>query len=338
LNKQKGLSSRCIQGDFPVQGVPHEDARSLLRGALGAFGVESEYFVALGANGSPWWHIEPEDPINWLAMLAQSRDDGAPTGHGYSPIRSRQGDGLEDLTVLSSDGARVLLLETHEDRILTFRLPTRSMAEGRMLLDLVKELDPVANTVPSDPRERLRYYSLGVAASGFRSIGVPIDAGAMHPGPRCRRRWSWDAATGERSSFFLEGLATIDASAAEHWNEIWARYSALRQNCLERLESMDANALERQYFVLSLESLDASPPVRSVPPRYLVSAGRSGPLTWTMMAKANPPPDWIATLWDRGHLDRLFVATPPAEVVLGFLATATGIEGFLYDIDEVRSA
>ena len=288
---------RSLRSSSSLEGRKREQ-RLWLRGALGAFGVEQTYFVALGANGSPWWCVEPDDPVDWLATLACSQDDGTPKGHGSSPIRSRQGDGVEDLTVLSPDGARALLLQTWEDEILAFQMPTRLLVHravsGHMLLALVKELDPTANAVPTDARERLRQAVRGVRAYGFHAdSSIRIEAAALRPGPRCRRRWSWDASAGERSRFFLEALAALDASG------------------------------------------DAEP---SVARRYWVSAGAFGPLTWTRMAAASPPPDWISTLWDRGHLNRLFVVAPTEDAVLGFLATATGIEGFLHDIDEVRSA
>lgn len=271
-----------------------------LRGALAAFGIEHAYFVALGPKGSPWWHVEPEDPVDWLATLAQRRDDEAPEGHGLSPIRSRQGRGVEDLTVLSLDGRRALLLQTHEDELKSFSFFTDVLVHraesGDRLLALVKALHAppraAAGEPPLDPRARLRNALQTAYATGFwANSQIRIQAEALRPRSHCRIRWSWDTSTGERSRFFLEAL--------------------------EALDSAPITAPTGERF-------------------YMLSIGAVGPLTWIHTARC-PPPDWISTLWDRGSLDRLFIVEKTESAVLGFLATTTGIEGFLYDMAEVRS-
>lgn len=173
-----------------------------LRGALGAFGVERAYLVALGPDGSPWWHVEPEEPVDWLAALARSCDHGAPSGHGRSPIRSRWGDGVEDLTVLSFDGARALLLETAEDELCSSSLSTEVLVHRAASRERVRAL---ASGVPG----------LCVLRPVSGGGGPSILAEAVRPSDRCVARWSSGLLCEDRERLLLDGLTALSAEVPE---------------------------------------------------------------------------------------------------------------------------
>ncbi len=189
-----------------------------LRGALSSFGVESTYLVALGPRGSPFWRVEPEDPVHWLTELAGATDRTAPGGHGQSPIRPRCGRGVEDLTVLSPDGTRALLLQTAEDELHSYHLPTRVLVHrgvsGDRLFQLLCELDPRASELPKDPLAQIRWAS-GPRPWRFDPNPHRIDAELLHACARRPQRWSRSAPQAELAALFREGLKAMMAADEE---------------------------------------------------------------------------------------------------------------------------
>lgn len=135
-----------LTGDAAMR---RRDVRRWLRSALSAFGPAPVCHVAVGPVDSVWMRVETGDRIDWLADLALTRDDGAPRGHETSPVRSRQGDGVEDLMIVSEDRTRALILRTAEDELFSYLSPFRE------LVDRAESIARLRAAFPKAPGTRL---------------------------------------------------------------------------------------------------------------------------------------------------------------------------------------
>ncbi len=174
--------------------VRRREQRAWLRSALSAFQPTPFCHVAIGPRDSAWVPVDTGAGPDWLADLALSRDDGAPGGPGSSPLRSRQGDGLEDLTIVTEGAERALLLQTHEDELFSFQLPVSVLVDRAVSF---QRIHGAAAKIRSIRAVRRPSYS----------PCVPVET--MRNGPATVRHAGAGPTQEERKGLFVLGLAAL---------------------------------------------------------------------------------------------------------------------------------
>ncbi|MBK8258047.1 MAG: hypothetical protein IPK82_35945 [Polyangiaceae bacterium] len=218
--------------------VRERDYKAWFRGALAAFVPTPICFVAVGPTHSVWKAVNTLHSADWLYHLAITRDHGHPEGHERSPIRSRWGDGVEDLTLLTVDGTRALLFATEEDEIFAFILPTSALLDRAQTLLQIEEAAQICRSiirvthVTFSPAVAVSALTNRANTARIRHLGVYCQEGDIEQGltallemespqNRARRENVFDVAGGTVGTLAWQTVHTHDRTA---WvDQLWRR-------------------------------------------------------------------------------------------------------------------